>query len=136
MSTYQIAAVESDLRVEFARQLYDKCLERDGEDHEQTRIAREYVSDLESRHLSALPCGKEYQQAFYQTVRFLLSRGASRGQARKAVESAWRAGWERLQRLRDEELVAAWVNTIALSRVLEEPKRSREPGYQDRFFLL
>lgn len=47
MLANQIAAVEQDSIVEFARQLYDACMTRLGENHEQTRLAMEYVSDLE-----------------------------------------------------------------------------------------
>jgi hypothetical protein len=35
------------LRLQFALQLYDKFLERHGEDHEQTRIVSDYISALE-----------------------------------------------------------------------------------------
>lgn len=41
----QIAA----LRLQFARQLYDRCLERHGENHEQTRLVLDYISALENR---------------------------------------------------------------------------------------
>jgi hypothetical protein len=47
MSDNQIAIEEGEM-IQFARQLYDMCLERHGRDHEQTRIAREYLSCLES----------------------------------------------------------------------------------------
>jgi hypothetical protein len=49
MSVRQIAAVDEDVRLQFARQIYDKCLERHGENHEQTRLAMEYLSGLENR---------------------------------------------------------------------------------------
>jgi hypothetical protein len=37
------------LRLQFARQLYDRCLERHGRDHEQTRLVLDYISVLENR---------------------------------------------------------------------------------------
>ena len=35
------------LQLQLARQLYDKCLERHGENHEQTRLVSSYISALE-----------------------------------------------------------------------------------------
>ena len=48
MPDHQIAA----LQLQFARQLYDRCLERHGRDHEQTRLVLDYISVLESRNAS------------------------------------------------------------------------------------
>lgn len=45
MPDKQIAA----LKLQFARQLYDKCLEQHGKNHEQTRIVLHYISTLENR---------------------------------------------------------------------------------------
>jgi DNA-directed RNA polymerase specialized sigma24 family protein len=59
--------------------------------------------------------GEAYQQGFEKTVRFLLSRGASWERARETAQAAWVRGWERLQQLRDDEMVGTWVNTIALN---------------------
>ncbi len=59
--------------------------------------------------------GKAYQLGFENTVRFLLSRGASWEGATETAQAAWARGWERVQQLRDEELVVRWVNTIALN---------------------
>ena len=59
--------------------------------------------------------GDAYLEGFEITVRFLFSRGASWEQAREAAQAAWARGWERLQQLRNEELVGKWVNTIALN---------------------
>jgi hypothetical protein len=39
----QIAA----LKLQFARQLYDRSLERHGQDHEHTRLLLDYISALE-----------------------------------------------------------------------------------------
>jgi hypothetical protein len=43
----EIAAVE-DLKLQFARQLYESALERHGEDHEQTRLLCKYIAYLEN----------------------------------------------------------------------------------------
>ena len=43
----EIAAVE-DLKLQFARQLYESALERHGEDHEQTRLLHKYIAYLEN----------------------------------------------------------------------------------------
>ena len=43
------SAEVDDLNLEFARQLYERCVERYGEDHEQTRLSARYISDLEAR---------------------------------------------------------------------------------------
>jgi hypothetical protein len=42
----QIAWVE-DVRLQFARQLYDDCLERRGADHRDTRLLYDYLSSFE-----------------------------------------------------------------------------------------
>ena len=59
--------------------------------------------------------GQAYQRGFEVTVRFLLSRGVQRDNASEVAQAAWARGWERLNQLHDEELVVAWVNTIALN---------------------
>jgi len=43
------SAAANDLNLEFARQVYDRCVERYGEDHVQTRLSARYVSQLENR---------------------------------------------------------------------------------------
>lgn len=43
----EIAAVE-DLKLQFARQLYERALERHGEDHEKTRLLSKYIAYLEN----------------------------------------------------------------------------------------
>ena len=40
--------IVEDVKLQFARQLYQDCLERHGAEHEQTRKLRSYVTDLES----------------------------------------------------------------------------------------
>jgi hypothetical protein len=39
-----------NIKLRFARQLYETTLERHGADHEQTHLLREYVSELERHH--------------------------------------------------------------------------------------
>jgi hypothetical protein len=39
------------LQLQFARQLYDRCRERHGEDHEQTRLIQDYLSALQKPRL-------------------------------------------------------------------------------------
>jgi hypothetical protein len=38
-----------DLNLQLARQLYDRCMELYGEDHEETRLLGRYKSQLENR---------------------------------------------------------------------------------------
>ncbi len=59
--------------------------------------------------------GEAYQHGFEKTARFLVSRGASWEGARETAQAAWARGWERVEQLRDDELVVRWVNTIALN---------------------
>jgi DNA-directed RNA polymerase specialized sigma24 family protein len=59
--------------------------------------------------------GQAYQRGYDLTVRLLLSRGAPRERAREVAQAAWARGWERLSQLRNDHLVATWVNTIALN---------------------
>lgn len=46
----EIPAAE-DPRLLFARQLYERCLERHGPDHDETRLVAQYMADLECRVL-------------------------------------------------------------------------------------
>src|ERR1043166_2705510 len=59
--------------------------------------------------------GEAYRSGFDRTVRFLISRGAQRDSAQEAAHAAWARGWERLDQLRNEEMVLMWVNSIALN---------------------
>ena len=59
--------------------------------------------------------GEAYRTGFERTVRFLTSRGAPRDGALEAAQAAWVRGWERLNQLRNEEMVLTWVNSIALN---------------------
>ncbi len=59
--------------------------------------------------------GQAYQRGFDLTLNFLRSRGVPAENAREATQAAWVKGWERLEQLRNEDLVVAWVNTIALN---------------------
>lgn len=49
-------AVEG-LNLQFIRQLYETCLERYGEDHEQTRLLSKYISYLENQESLPQPQG-------------------------------------------------------------------------------
>jgi hypothetical protein len=49
MSVKQVATVAEDARLQFARQLFDMCLDRHGEDHEETRLVLKHISELERR---------------------------------------------------------------------------------------
>jgi hypothetical protein len=42
---------------EFARRLYESCLELHGKDHKETRLLRQYIADLEGRdsQMSGVP---------------------------------------------------------------------------------
>lgn len=59
--------------------------------------------------------GQAYQQGFNLTVRFLLSRGIHKESALEFAQSAWARGWEKMAQLRDERMLATWVNSIALN---------------------
>ncbi len=59
--------------------------------------------------------GQAYECGFERTVRFLISRGAQEDRARETAQAAWVQGLERLCQLRDDRMVIAWVNTIALN---------------------
>lgn len=59
--------------------------------------------------------GQAYESGFERTVRFLISRGAQEDRARETAQAAWVQGLERLCQLRDDSMVIAWVNTIALN---------------------
>jgi hypothetical protein len=48
MRASQIIAVHEDPRLQFACQLYAKCLERHGEEHEETRLVQELIARLEA----------------------------------------------------------------------------------------
>ena len=59
--------------------------------------------------------GEAYQQGFNITVRFLVSRGAKAEGALEIAQSAWVRGWEKIEQLRDDNMVSTWVNSIALN---------------------
>lgn len=58
---------------------------------------------------------RAYSEGRLYTLRFLLSRGVAHDSAEDIAQNAWLRGWERLSQLRNDELVLAWVNTIALN---------------------
>jgi hypothetical protein len=45
-------AISEDPRLLFARQLYERCLERLGAQHEETRLVARYIHDLECGDLN------------------------------------------------------------------------------------
>jgi hypothetical protein len=49
MTTMTSNDQSAPLKLQFARQLYDRCLERHGEDHEQTRLVLSFIAALEDR---------------------------------------------------------------------------------------
>ena len=59
--------------------------------------------------------GFAYQAGFEATVRFLLSKRVPAEIAEETAQAAWSRGWERIDQLRDEELLRTWVNAIALN---------------------
>ena len=63
--------------------------------------------------------GNAYQRGFALTVRFLLSRGIRGETALEFAQSGWARGWERKSQLRNEKMVATWVNSIALNHYRE-----------------
>lgn len=44
--------LERELKIQFASQLYQRTLKQHGEDHEQTRLLREYLAAFERRKLA------------------------------------------------------------------------------------
>jgi DNA-directed RNA polymerase specialized sigma24 family protein len=67
--------------------------------------------------------GEAYTSGFDRTVRLLVSRGAQQEAAREAAQAAWVRGWERLEQLRDDEMVVNWVNTIAMNVYRQSVRR-------------
>jgi DNA-directed RNA polymerase specialized sigma24 family protein len=58
--------------------------------------------------------GLAYQRGFDRTIR-LYYPGRPSECAREAAQAAWAKGWERINQLRNENVVTTWVNTIALN---------------------
>jgi DNA-directed RNA polymerase specialized sigma24 family protein len=98
------------------------CVNRDDD--------RVYVMEMRDGHRNAPQramttngYGQAYETGFERTVRFLISRGAHRDSAQEIAQAAWVRGLERLRQLREDNMVLAWVNTIALNayrRVLQK----------------
>jgi RNA polymerase sigma-70 factor (ECF subfamily) len=59
--------------------------------------------------------GQAYQKGFRRTVRVLCSRGAPVDFAEDIAQAAWLRGWQKLDQLRDEGMIASWVNAIAIN---------------------
>src|SRR5579871_3056943 len=56
-----------------------------------------------------------YRQGFIKTVRVLRAQGASLDNAEDVAQAAWCRGWQKLDQLREDGTIAAWVNTIAVN---------------------
>lgn len=72
--------------------------------------------------------GEAYQQGFNVTRRFLLSRGIPKESASEVTQAAWAKGWERLEQLRNDDMVVTWINAIALN-VYRRYLRSERPRF-------
>lgn len=59
--------------------------------------------------------GNAYREGLQRTINFLMSRGVPYDLAPDVAQSAWLRGWERLGQLRDDSIILAWINTIALN---------------------
>lgn len=59
--------------------------------------------------------GSAYRDGLQRTINFLMSRGVPYDMAPDIAQSAWLRGWERLGQLRDDSMILAWINTIALN---------------------
>jgi RNA polymerase sigma factor (sigma-70 family) len=80
--------------------------------------------------------GHAYSDGVQRTIKFLLSRGVPHDSAPDIAQSAWMRGWERLDQLRDESMLLAWINTIALNlfrRMLRGSKHEEalQPAHYD-----
>jgi RNA polymerase sigma factor (sigma-70 family) len=76
-----------------------------------------------------------YQDGLHHTLRFLLSRGVARDGAEDIAQAAWLRGWERMDQLRNDEMIFTWVNTIALNlyrRAIRQERRCQ--GLQDPIY--
>jgi RNA polymerase sigma-70 factor (ECF subfamily) len=59
--------------------------------------------------------GRAYERGFSRTIIFLRSRGLPADAATEFAQAAWVRAWERRSALRDNSVLQAWVNTIALN---------------------
>jgi len=59
--------------------------------------------------------GRAYEQGFQPTVRFLVCKGVPKDSAEEIAQAAWTRGWERIDQLREKEVLRTWINTIALN---------------------
>ena len=69
--------------------------------------------------------GDAYLLGLERTIRFLMSRGLTRGLAEELSQEAWVRGWEHLHQLRGHSSLGTWVNTIALNLFRNELRRNR-----------
>jgi len=80
--------------------------------------------------------GAAYSLGIKRTISFLLGRGVPRDSAEDVAQSAWSRGWEKLAQLRDDAMLTAWVNTIAVNhyrRIARCGQREQtwEPAFLD-----
>jgi RNA polymerase sigma-70 factor (ECF subfamily) len=64
--------------------------------------------------------GLAYEEGFLPTMRFLAAKGLPEDVAEEIAQAAWTRGWERIDQLRDQDVVKTWVNTIALNMCRRE----------------
>jgi len=72
--------------------------------------------------------GIAYKRGYSLTVRFLVSRGLSYDSAQETAQGAWAKGWQRIDQLRDPNMVLTWINSIALN--IHRSCMRREPFLQ------
>jgi RNA polymerase sigma factor (sigma-70 family) len=66
-----------------------------------------------------------YQNGFHATIRLMLSKGLLIDEAEELAQAAWVRGWEARQQLKRDDRVVQWVNSIAISTMHNEKRRSR-----------
>lgn len=66
-----------------------------------------------------------YQNGFRATIRLMLSKGLLIDEAEELAQAAWVRGWEARQQLKCDDRVVQWVNSIAISTMHNEKRRSR-----------
>jgi RNA polymerase sigma factor (sigma-70 family) len=69
--------------------------------------------------------GAAYEIGYPRTVRFLLSRAASRDEANEIAQQAWTRGWERIASLRKPDSILEWINSIAYNEFRSDCGKKR-----------
>ena len=65
--------------------------------------------------MTAEQFGVAYEKGLEYTIRFLSARGLGYDASQETAQAAWVRGWERVDQLRNPELVIPWVNSIAMN---------------------